>query len=359
MSLNNRIQAFASLGELLLEVGKNKEKKLFQYEILNKLEKTVVEAVHHNGWFIEDNVRYMLTSLGKSLTYANINDWVEPYKQNLLYTATPKTIGVVMAGNIPIVGFHDFLCVLISGNKIKAKLSADDNKLLPIIAELLINIEPGFKESISFTVDQLKDFDAIIATGSNNTSRYFDYYFGGYPNIIRKNRAGIAVLTGDETDNDMHNFTEDIFMYYGLGCRNVSHIMVPQGYNFTPFLDACSSNSKVNIHNKYFNNYEYNKAIYLVNRTQHYDSGNMLLTENSSFSSPVSVLHFQHYTNIELVNQQLQLNDHKIQCVVSISKDIKESISPGTSQQPQLWDYADGVDTMNFLIKKLGYNYER
>lgn len=349
ISLNNRIQAFASLGELLVEAGENNQQKEIPTENLNKLEQAVTDAVNHNGWFIEDNVRHMLTSIGKSLSKTNIEKWIEPYKQGLISISSGKKIGVVMAGNVPVVGFHDFLSVLISGNVIKAKLSGDDNKLLPIIAELLLNIEPGFKEMISFTSNQLKDFDAIIATGSNNTSRYFEYYFGSYPNIIRKNRNGIAVLTGDESENDLQKLTNDIFMYYGLGCRNVSHIMVPEGYDLTGLLQTCSLNNKVNLNHKYFNNYEYNKAIYLVNGKQHYDSGNLLFTEDNSYPSPVSVIHLSHYSNISLANRLLEVNSSKIQCIVSVSKEINNAIPPGSSQKPHLWDYADGIDTMKFL----------
>ncbi len=350
ISLNNRIQAFASLGGMLLEVGQNNQHKSHSTSLLDDLNHAVTDAANYNGWFIEDNVRFMLTSIGKSLSKPNIEKWTKPYRQKLESNISGKQVGVVMAGNVPIVGFHDFLSVLMSGNKIIAKLSGDDNKLLPLISELLISIEPGFKEMISFTSDQLKGFEAIIATGSNNTSRYFEYYFGKYPNIIRKNRNGIAILTGDESESDLQKLSEDIFMYYGLGCRNVSHIMVPEGYDFIRLLDAFSLNGKINLNHKYFNNYEYNKAIYLINGKQHYDTGNLLLTEESSYSSPVSVIHTSYYSNIDIANRILEVNDSKIQCIVSVSKEIRNAIPMGDGQNPQLWDYADGIDTMKFLI---------
>lgn len=350
VSLKNRIQAFATLGSMLLEVGENSQRKEFTSEHLNKLEVAVVEAVNHNGWFIEDNVRFMLRSLGESLNKSNIENWVEPYKSGITNSVSGKIIGVVMAGNIPVVGFHDFLTVLMSGNKIKAKLSTDDNVLLPIIAELLIINEPGFKEMITFTEGMLKDFDAIIATGSNNTSRYFDYYFSSYPNIIRKNRNSIAVLTGNESKKDLQDISNDITMYYGLGCRNLSHIMLPEGYKLDRLLETCSQNEKININHKYFNNYEYNKAIYLVNRTIHFDTGNMLFIEDKSYSSPVSVINLSYYSDISAVNRSLEVNKSMIQCIVSISNEISNAISPGKSQAPELADYADGIDTMHFLI---------
>jgi hypothetical protein len=350
ISLNNRIKAFESLGKLLIEIGDNQLQKENHNEILDRLEQSVTDAVNYNGWFIEDNVRYMLTSIGESLTKTNLEAWIKPYKQELTKSTSSITVGVVMAGNIPIVGFHDFLSVLISGNKIQAKLSSDDNKLLPLIANLLISIEPAFEEMISFTTSQLQNFDAIIATGSNNTSRYFEYYFGTYPNIIRKSRNGIAVITGKESAKELKQLTDDIFMYYGLGCRNVSHIMIPVDYDFTTLLDTISSNEKVSLNHKYFNNYEYNKAIYLVNGSQHFDTGNLLLIEENSFASPVSVISYEYYSDIKVANRLLEENSSKIQCIVSISKEIKNVIPPGASQHPKLWDYADGIDTMQFLI---------
>jgi len=345
VTLDKRILAFASLGKILFELGQNNTSPSTE-----NLNKAIVDAVNYNGWFIEDNVRYMLTSIGESLTETNLKKWTKPYKEGLTKSTSGNTIGVVMAGNVPIVGFHDFLSVLMSGNKIQAKLSSDDNKLLPLIAEILISIEPGFKEMISFTNNQLKKFDAIIATGSNNTSRYFEYYFGRNPNIIRKSRNGVAVLTGEESDIELKQLTEDIFMYYGLGCRNVSHIMIPKNYDFTKLLDAISANEKVNLNHKYFNNYEYNKAIYLVNGDQHFDTGNLLLKEESSFASPVSVVSYEYYSDINQANRLLEINSSKIQCIVSISKEIKSAILPGKTQHPQLWDYADGIDTMQFLV---------
>lgn len=348
VSLTNRIEAFGTLGNMLNDVGENHKHKAHASDQLNNLEQAVKEAVNYNGWFIEDNVRYMLSSIGKNLSKSNIYAWIEPYQQEL-DSSSGKNIGVVMAGNVPVVGFHDLLSVLISGNKISAKLSADDNKILPFIAELLITIEPGFKRMINFTESQLKDFDAIIATGSNNTSRYFEYYFGNYPNIIRKNRNSVAVLTGEESANDLHDLTHDIFMYYGLGCRNVSHIMLPNGYDLNKLLETCSLNKKVNLNHKYFNNYEYNKAIYLVNGTNHFDAGNLLFVEDKSYSSPVSVIHISYYSDIESVNSLLEINNSKIQCVISISNKIRNSIPPGTSQSPRLVDYADGIDTLEFL----------
>ncbi len=346
ISLSKRIDAFANLGKVLINFEKA---SISQYKNthVNALEQAVLDSTHYNGWFIEANVRFMLNSIGRSLSRANLSKWLTPYKN--LETNSTKTIGVVMAGNVPLVGFHDFLCVLISGNSILAKLSSDDDKLLPLVAEILFDIEPGFKDMVIFTSGQLKKIDAIIATGSNNTSRYFEYYFGKYPNIIRKNRNGIAVLTGAETKEELENINFDISMYFGLGCRNVSHIFVPEGYDFNSFLQVCESNESTNSNHKYFNNYEYNKAIYLVGSVNHFDSGNILLVEDSNFSTPVSVISYEYYSNIEDIVHTLEINKKSIQCIISISKEINGSFAPGTSQSPELWDYADGVDTIEFL----------
>ncbi len=204
---------------------------------------------------------------------------------------------------------------------------------------------------IDFTSNRLINFDAIIATGSNNTSRYFEYYFGKYPNIIRKNRNSVALITGDESNDDLRGLSKDIFMYYGLGCRNVSHIILPNGYDMKNMLDVFSENTKIIENHKYFNNYEYNKAIYLVNSKQHFDTGNLLVTEDLNFSSPVSTIHFSYYNKLSDVAKLLEVKSLEIQCVVSVSVSIKNAVTPGFGQQPQLWDYADGIDTMRFLIE--------
>jgi len=350
ISLNNRIEAFSSLGELLKDVAENNISSIHKNSLLEELNKAVLDAPNYNGWFVIENVRYMLASISDSLAKSNLEKWVIPYKEGLSQGKKVNTVGVVMAGNVPIVGFHDFLSILISGNKILAKLSSDDNKLLPIITKLLINIEPAFKEMIEFTSSRLSGFDAIIATGSNNTSRYFEYYFGKHPNIIRKNRNSIALLTGNETDEDLHNISEDIFMYYGLGCRNVSHIMIPEGYDMNNMFRIFSLNKDIITNHKYFNNYEYNKAIYLVNSTKHFDTGNLLLTEDSRYSSPVSVIHYSYYNDLNSAIKLLKANSSEIQCVVTKYDLVNDAVLPGSSQSPQLWEYADGIDTMKFLI---------
>jgi hypothetical protein len=354
MNLENRKEAFIKLGTLLRELGKNS----FEFDWLNanikeateNLQLQIKEAHLYNGWFTRVMVEKMIASIGESLSEKRMNKWLKPYLGKLGSNKSAKTIAVVMAGNIPLVGFHDLLCVLISGNKLLAKLSSDDNKLLPALADLLIAINPGFRDLLKFTDGKVEKFDAVIATGSNNTSRYFDFYFGKYPNIIRKNRNGVAVLSGNESADELMGLTEDVFLYYGLGCRNVSKLYLPKDYDLTSLLKVFETRKSIAENHKYFNNYEYNKAIYLVNGTKHYDSGNLILTENESIASPVSVVYFGFYDNLDNLKTQLYSIADQIQCVVSNSKLDKNEVDFGKSQQPQLWDYADGIDTMEFLL---------
>ena len=354
ISLDRKIDAFECLGRVLMDVGKNiPHVEIHEKEVVDsclKLNKLAGELSHYNGWFDEDNVRRMLFSLGLSLQRKSLIHWTEEYIQGLSQQRDEKTVGVVMAGNVPAVGFHDMLSVLMSGNKLLAKLSSDDDKLIPAIAEILFSIEPGFHKYIQFTDATLKSFEAVIATGSNNTSRYFDYYFSRYPHIIRRNRNGVAVLSGDETDEELEGLTDDIFLFYGLGCRNVSKLFVPEGYNFERLLKVLESRGEVAENHKYFNNYEYNKAIFLVNGTPHFDTGNLLVTENSAIASPVSVLHYEFYKTTEDLQRMLEADREKIQCIVG-DEYLADGVVPfGKSQYPELWDYADGVDTMEFLL---------
>jgi hypothetical protein len=251
---------------------------------------------------------------------------------------TPFKAGVIMAGNIPLVGFHDFLSVLISGNNIIAKTSSKDCELIVKISGILCDINPGFTDKIEFTNGPLTDFDVIIATGSNNSSRYFESYFSKYPNIIRKNRTSIAILDGNETDAELESLGTDIFSYFGLGCRNVSKIYLPEGYELSKLIQNWST----------FANYDFNKAVYLVNKEIFHDTGYILLKENNTLSSPVSVLYFEYFKSQFAAEQRIKKNMENIQCIVGT-----DSIPFGKAQSPQLWDYADGIDTIDFLLKKI------
>ena len=303
-------------------------------------------AQHHNAWFTPDEVNKSLNSLGKMLNETDLNQWFS----SISIADIPKIVGLILAGNIPLVGFHDVICVLATGNIALIKMSSSDDKLLPTVLKQLVDFEPLLAEYIEYT-DRLKNFDAIIATGSNNSSRYFDYYFGKVPNIIRKNRNSIAILGGNESQSEIEALGNDIFDYFGLGCRNVSKIYIPKGYEMKKFFEPLEIYQPIINHFKYNNNYDYNKSIYLVNGVKHFDNGFLLVKEDSSFASPLSVLFYEEYDSIEDIEKLVDSEQAHIQCVVSgIDLQInRRKVSFGQSQYPKLWDYADDVNTIEFL----------
>lgn len=306
----------------------------------------IESAQHHNAWFTPEEVKKSLLSFGEMLNENDLEHWYKDIK----ITNSPKKIGLILAGNIPLVGFHDVICVLATGNIAMIKMSSSDDKLLPAIIKQLINIEPSIANHIEY-VERLKDFDAIIATGSNNSSRYFDYYFGKVPNIIRKNRNSIAILNGHETSAEIENLGHDIFDYFGLGCRNVSKIYVPKGYDMKNLFEPLEKYQGIINHFKYNNNYDYNKSIYLVNSVKHLDNGFLLVKEDASFTSPLAVLFYEEYDSVAEIEKLIEKESENIQCVVS-SLDLnlkKGKIAFGQSQHPKLWDYADDVNTIEFL----------
>ena len=355
MHLENRIQTFIKLGEFISQFTSKESNRnnnvLLNNSFFEGMKELIPLSKSHNGWFTQENIHFAFKNWGEALTQENLNQWVLKYSFN---DSEPKTIAIIMAGNIPLVGFHDFLSVLISGNKVLVKLSSNDKQLLPYLANYLIAIEPKFKECISFTEEKLTNFDAIIATGSNNTARYFEYYFGKYPNIIRKNRNSVAVLTGDETKEQLENLANDIFRYFGMGCRNVSKLYVPKGYDFDNFFKAMFSWKHVINDHKYINNYDYNKAVYLmsteISRGKLLDNDFLLLKEDTGFSSPIAVLFNEEYEDLESLKNHLKAEDENIQCIVS-KVGIDPEINFGETQNPSLWDYADNVDTLDFLLK--------
>lgn len=346
LTIEKRVAAFIKLGELLRSYDDSTiQNRNNQLSILARL---IDESNLYNPWFTPDNVRNAVVSIGYSLKVEKIEKWLRLY--DLKEVKESKRVGVVMAGNIPLVGFHDFLNILISGHRFFGKLSSDDQKLLPAIAEILFDIEPGFKGQIEFTDGKLEEFDAIIATGSNNTARYFEYYFGKYPHIIRKNRNGVAVITGQETKDNLAEMGKDLFLYFGMGCRSVSKVFVPMEYKFDLLYEALEAYKYVSDQFKYNNNYEYYKSIYLINTVTHFDNGFLLIKEDQGYSSPPSVLFYEEYEDILTMNNRFMLDQDQIQCVVSNSIEIENSIPLGQAQNPELWDYADGVDTMKFLL---------
>ncbi len=337
MTSNQRIEAFAALGKHLLEKD-------------NNLQSLIENSRYQNPWFIPEYVNTAVLAIAESLTIPKLSEWLSHYNIETFPTAQ-TTVGLTLAGNIPLVGFHDVLCCLISGFSIQVKLSSDDKLLIPYLLNKLQDIEPAFIPKIQF-VERLKKFDKIIATGSNNTSRYFEYYFKNVPHIIRKNRNGIAVLSGKESNAELTALGHDIFDYFGLGCRNVSKIYFPKNYHYPTFFEAIESFFAIGDHYKYHNNYDYNKAIYLVNGDKHLDNGFLLLKEDTRIASPLAVVFSEEYDDLNELQNILQERQHEIQCISSnLTFEKTSPIFPfGQNQRPGLSDYADGVDVLDFLV---------
>ncbi len=332
------------LGKLMCALGENKEWESFsigvtreEYESLQVL---INRQASYNGWFTKENVRASLFELGANLTDDKLTNWVSAYS----FSQSPMSVAIIMAGNIPLVGFHDFLCVLLSGNKAVCKLSSDDKTLLPALGEHLISFVPEIKEDIMFTTGRIGPVDAVIATGSDNSLTYFESYFGKYPHIFRKNRTSVAVFSGNETEDEIKELGKDIFSYFGLGCRNVSHIILPTGFELPRFFEAIIDYGEIIHNNKYGNNYDYNKAVYLMNQHKLLDNNFVLLRESEELFSPLSMIHYHFYDDVSEVETYLKEHQEKIQVVVG------DNFLPfGQAQCPKLDDYADGVDVMRFL----------
>jgi hypothetical protein len=341
MKLEDRIAAFSYLGEILRDALNGK-----QTDFTSRLAQLIEGQQAKNPWFTPENVRMAVNSIANELTADNLNKWCSSYPQ-LKEELQPFTAGVIMAGNIPLVGFHDFIAVLITGNNIIAKTSSKDKDLIVFVSDVLCKAEQEFSGRITITEGTISGFDAVIATGSDNSSRYFEYYFGKYHHIIRKNRNSIAKIDGSETDYELKALGTDIFSYFGLGCRNVAKIYVPEGYDLKKMISCWGSFSGIINHNKYANNFDYHKAVFLVNKEKFLDTGYLLLKEHNGLSSPVAVLYYEYYGTKDKLNQRIQHIRDKIQCIVGHNE-----VPFGKAQMPALWDYADGIDTIGFLLKK-------
>ncbi len=344
MTLETRLRAFAHLGQRLAALSTDN----LTDELADDLADLIRRAGSHNAWFDAPNVTAALAGVAAMLTEPELRRWLTAYDGARLEPTAPRRVGVVMAGNIPLVGFHDLLAVLLSGHTLAAKLASGDPFLPRWLAGQLVEIEPGFADRIHF-VERLNDAEAIIATGSDNTARYFEYYFASRPHIIRRNRTSRAVLSGYETAPELAALGEDIFRYYGLGCRNVASLLVPPGYDFVPLLDALQPWQHVLLHHKYCNNYDYQKSLLLVNREPHLDTGFLLLREATGAVSPISVLFHQSYDGKAELQEHLAALAPQTQAVVSAGGWLTGSVPFGQAQHPHVWDYADGVDTMQWL----------
>jgi hypothetical protein len=335
MTLQERIQAFINLGNYIAKRD-------------DKLQQAIAQSEIYNPWFTKENIDFALDAWVDLLTEKKLQKWLSDYDFTKVFP--PKTIGIVTAGNIPLVGMHDFVSVLISGHKILVKQSSNDKFLLPVLADFLIKNNQEFKDKITFTEDKLQNFNAVIATGSNNTARYFESYFEKYPHIIRKNRNAVAVLTGVESEVELEALGEDVFRYFGLGCRSVSKVFLPKGYDLNKIFASLFKHKDIVQHNKYKNNYDYNRAIYVMGGVPVLENGFALMKEDSGYASPIAVLYYEFYENLSLLKTRLQSDAEEIQCAVSQESSIENAVPFGKSQQPELWDYADGVDTMKFLL---------
>ena len=351
MHLQQRINAFGQLGIFLSQFSRDgiqKKEGISHNDLFfDGFKQQIQQAHEHNGWFTKENVLFALEGWSNLLTVSSISNWLSKYQFNEIHS---KKVAIIMAGNIPLVGFHDFLCVLLSGHNVLVKQSSNDKHLLPFLAKYLEYIEPEFKGKISFTEEQLSNFDAVIATGSDNTARYFEYYFKGKPSIIRKNRNSVAVLTGTETEEQLKSLSEDIFRYYGLGCRNVSKLFVPKEYNFENFFKAMYDWNPIIHQTKYANNYDYNKAVYLMSEFEMLENGFLMIKEDESYASPIATVFYEYYDSIDSLKHKLMADEDKIQCVVANGL-LANEIHYGQTQLPRLWDYADNVDTITFLLK--------
>lgn len=350
-TIQNRIEAFVKLGNFLGQFSREKIEK--KENILNNdlffdgFKHQLKIAEEKNTWFTKDNILFSLESWTKALTKENISQWID--KENLTNISSKK-VAIIMAGNIPLVGFHDFLSVLISGHSVLVKQSSNDKHLLPFLAKYLEYAEQSFKDKITFTEEKLTGFDAVIATGSNNTARYFEYYFKNKPSIIRKNRNSVAVIRGNESEEEMQQLSEDVFRYFGLGCRSVSKLFVPKGYNFDNFFKGMYNQQEIINNAKYANNYDYNKAVYLMSEFDILENGFLMIKEDASYASPIASIFYEYYENADDLKIKLWEDKEQIQCIVG-NGFIENEIGFGQTQNPQLWDYADSVNTLDFLTK--------
>ncbi len=338
MQYKKHIITFSKLGDFIIQnLDTDAMKPLFS------------ATRNENGWFTEDNVKLAVENIAKIfLNEIALEKFAQKYKLNENFN--PKKIGIVMAGNIPAVGFHDLLCVVLSGNIALLKLSSGDTASMMFLINKLYEFDHQLKNTI-IIAQRLNDADALIATGSDNTAKHFEYYFATKPRIIRRNRTSVAVLNGNESRAELANLGNDIFQYFGLGCRNVSKLYVPVGYAFDKFYESIEYWSTIQLHHKYNNNYDYNKSIYLVNRIPHLDNGFLLLKENDALISPISVCFYETYENDAHLEQLLSESAEKIQCTVSSDARFQNSFRFGEAQVPKLEDFADGIDTMEFLMK--------
>lgn len=339
MTLRSRIEALIQLGKELTPDNQ-------------RLQTAVRRTQFHNSWLTETNQWQAIAAIQSFfLDRQRLETWLKDYRISDTPSNGMKQVSLVLAGNIPLVGFHDVLCVFVSGHHAKIKVSDKDPYLILSIIQNLIDISSETVRYFTIVDGKMGDFDAVIATGSNNSARYFEAYFGKYPHIIRKNRNAVAILRGGETDADFRLLGKDIFTYFGLGCRNVSKIYLPRGYNFEPLLEVLHENNELVLHDKFKNNFDYQFALVILNKLPYQSNGCLLMIENSAIASPIAMVFYEYYDDFDQLKAQLISKADEIQCVVAgESVEGLPSFYFGEAQKPQLSDYADGVDTLDFLL---------
>ena len=337
MNLNERIEALVDLGKYL---ARNDE----------QLQAVVASTYIQNRWFTEENIYLAINAIIKDyLQPEKIKNWLSNY--TIQKNNDQITIGLILAGNIPLVGFYDMMCTFLAGYKSKIKLSEKDKLLLPFFIKVMEERNSELADYFEF-VERLEDFDAVIATGSNNSSRYFEAYFGKYPNIIRKNRNAVAILNGKESREQLLALGNDVFQYFGLGCRNVSKLYLPKGFDFKPLLEAFHEFKEIVLNDKYKNNFDYNYTLLILNKIKYEANGCIMMTEDESLQSRIAQLHYEYYENTAELEEKINEKTDEIQCVVGeMSISNIKTIPFGKAQNPGLQDYADGVDVLDFLIK--------
>lgn len=333
MILRDRVDAFKQLGRVLSN-----------FHNTSNFKNIILKAENNNNWFTQRHIEYAILSLGYMLRKDNLMQFISSYD----FCDRVKKVGVIIPSNIPLVGFYDFLCVLLSGHIFIGKLSKSNNVLLPFIANLLCGINMGFKSKIDFQ-NQLSNVDIVIATGGDNSAVNFEYLFRDQLRLIRKNRNSIAILSGSESVDDYNQLASDIFLYFGLGCRNVSKIFIPNGFNINDLKQAFSNFDYTLINKNYSDNYHYQKTILRMQEIDFFDFDNVLLVESKQINSPIAVLYYEYYDTINSICKFLDCNDHIIQCVVSSTVTIQGSIRLGSTQKPSLYDFPDGLDVIQFL----------
>lgn len=345
-TLEQRIQAFVQLGKVLGALSNEEAWPGFELgltqEEYESAQQVVLNQVPYNGWFTPEFTKLALKNWANALQEDTLKSWVASY---VLDDIQPQTVAIICAGNIPMVGFHDILCVLISGHTALIKLSSDDARLIPLVLYLVMKWQPAMKDQIQWAEGKLERFDRIIATGSDNTSRYFHAYFDKYPHIIRQSRTSVAILDGTETPEELNALGHDIFDYFGLGCRNVCKVYFPEGYDINTLIGALLPFQEMAKHNKYANNYDYNKAVWLLNREELLENGFMLFKQDPGIVAPTGSLFYEYYSDKQVLLDHLSSLQNKIQCIVGHGH-----IPYGQAQCPTLRDYADNIDVMSFLI---------